>query len=180
MKVLIIESCSDKLENAIRIVKTVCESANVVHIDNFNDALKVCYKKSDIDEFNLIILDIAFCRVKPYEGTDPIKHRFAGSMFLAHLAGKKSTVPVIIYSSETDYLEIYREYLFPAFETFCYNYDSHPIFVEGSTVGRLYEEATAKAQELFNASNFIISQAYSSDELKFILHNHWHIMEKAG
>lgn len=180
MKVLIIENDANKLDNAIRIVKKSFKSAKIVHINNFNDAYKACYKKSDIDEFDLIILDMVFCRAKPYEGTDPVKHRWAGSMFLSHLAKRKSTIPVIIYSTEANYLEKYKEYLFPAFQTFCYNYDSYPLFVEDSTVGKLYNEATAVAQELLEASDFVIGHAHTHTELGNIIRNHWNIMKKAG
>lgn len=180
MKVLIIENDANKLDNAIRIVKKVFKSAKIVHFNNYNDALKACSSKRDIDEFNLIILDMVFCRAKPYEGAEPIKHPLTGSMFLAHLAKRNSTTPVIIYSYEKDYMEMYKEFLFPSYETICYNYDSYPIFIEGSIVGKLYDEITAEGEKLLKASKFIVGHAHNRTELEHIVHKHWNIMKKAG
>ena len=86
MKVLIIENDANKLDNAIRIVKKCFKSAKIVHINNYNDAIKVCSTKKQIEEFKLIVLDMAFCRAKPFDGVDPVLHPKTGSMFLAHLA----------------------------------------------------------------------------------------------
>lgn len=180
MKVLIIENDANKLGNAIRIVKNHFKSAKIVHINNYNDAIKTCSTTRDIDEFDLIILDMVFCRAKPHEGVDPILHPQTGSMFLAHLAQKKSCTPTIIYSFEKDYLVKYKQFLFPTFETICYNYDSFPLFVEGSEVGKLYDEITAEGEELLRASNFIIGHAHNYAELEKTLRKYWNIMKKAG
>ena len=180
MKVLIIENDANKLDNAIRIVKRYFKSAEIVHVNNYNDAMKTCYTKRDIDEFDLIILDMAFCRARPYENTDPILHPQTGSMFLAHLANRKSCTPVIIYSFEKDYLELYKKFLFPSFESICYNYDSYPLFVEGSEVAKLYEEISAIAEELLTASSFIINHAHTHAELEKAIYEFRHLMKKAG
>ena len=179
MKVLIIENDANELDNAIRIVKKFFKSAKIVHINNYNDAIKVCSTKKQNEEFKLIVLDMAFCRAKPLEGVDPVLHPKTGSMFLAHLAENKSCTPVIIYSYEKDYLEKYKAFLFTSFETICYNNDSYPLFVEGSEVGRLYDEITSIGEKLLNASNFIIGHAHNQTELEQILRTHWNIMKKA-
>ncbi len=180
MKVLIIENDFDKLDSAIRIVKKHFKSAKIVHINNYNEALKSCYSKKDIDKFDLIIFSMKFCRANPNGNPDPTKHPLAGSMFLSHLAQRKSKTPVIIFSDETNYLDIYKAYLFPAFETFCYNCDSYPLFVEGSMVGKLYDEATTLSQEIFDASNFVIGHAHTQNELDFFILKLRNIMKKAG
>lgn len=180
MKVLIIENDSNKLDNAIRIIKRCFKSAQIVHMNNYNDAIKACNTKREIDGFNLIVIDIAFCRANPRENPDPVLHPQAGAMFLAHLAGRKACTPVIIYSYEKDYLEIYKNYLFPTFETICDNYDSHPLFVEGSDVDKLYTEITAYGNELLNASNFVIGHAHNLNELNIHLRQIWNQIRKAG
>lgn len=180
MKVLIIENDANKLDNAIRIVKKRFKSAKIVHVNNYNDAITVCSTKKDIEEFNLIVLDMAFCRAKPLAEVNPILHPQAGSMFLSHLATRNSHTPVIIYSYENDYLEKYKTFLCPSFETICYNYDSYPLFVEGSQVAKLHAEITSVGEELLNASNFIIGHAHNQAELEQILRSYWRIMKKAG
>ena len=180
MKVLIIDSDANRVDNTIRIVKRRFKSVKIVHINNYNDAIKTCSTTRDIDEFDLIILDMAFCRARPYKGVEPILHPQTGSMFLAHLAKRISCTPVIIYSSEKDYLKTYKQFLFPAFETICYNYDSYPLVVEGSEVGKLYDEITAEGEELLRASNFVIGHAHNHAEFETILCNRRIIMKKAG
>ena len=180
MKVLIIENDSNKLDNAIRIVKRYFKSAKIVHINNYNDAIQKCYTKRDIDEFDLIIIDIAFCRTNPHENPDPVLHPQAGAMFLAHLAKRKSCTPVIIYSSVKDYMAKYKEYLFPSFETICDNFDSHPLFVEGSDVDKLYQEIIAYGNELLNSSNFVIGHAHNHTDFETTFHKYWNLMKKAG
>lgn len=180
MKVLIIGNDTNKLDNAIRIVRRYFKSAKIVHINNYNDAVKTCSTKKDIDEFDFIILDMVFCRAKPHECADPVLHHQTGSMFLAHLARKSSCTPVIIYSQEKDFLEMYKNFLFPSFETICYNYDSFPLFVECSEVAKLYTEITAISEELLNASNFIIGHAHNHAELQKTIHKYRKIMKKTG
>jgi len=180
MKVLIIENDFDKLDSAIRIVKKSFKSVRIVHINNYTEALKACYSKKDIEKFDLIIFSMQFCRANPHGNPDPVKHPLAGAMFLSHLAQRKSTTPVIIFSDEKNYLDIYIAYLFPAFETFCYNYDSYPLFIEGSMVGKLYDEATARGQDILNASNFVIGHAHTQNELDILIRKFWNIMKKAG
>ena len=180
MKVLIIENDSIKLDNTIQMVRRTFKSAKIVHINNYNDAIKRCYTKRDINEFDLIILDMAFCRANPHENTDPVLHPQAGSMFLAHLAKRNSNTPVIIYSYEKDYMKIYKNFLFPSFESICYNFDSYPLFLEGSEVDNLYKEITRNGEELLSASNFIIGQAHNLAELETHLRKIWNLMKKAG
>ena len=180
MKVLIIGNDSNRLDITISIVKSFFKSAKIVHIDNFNEAYKVCYRKKDINKFNLIILDMEFCRAKPYKGTNPTKHKWTGCMFLSHLAERECNIPVIVYSSEDDYMERYKTYLFPSFEKFCDHYDSHPISIEGSDVGKLYDEVISVATKILENSHFIIGGVRTTQELKNIIHTHWNIMEKAG
>ena len=180
MKVLIIDNDANRVDNTIRIVKRQFKSAKIVHINNYNDAIKACSTTRDIDEFDLIIMDMVFCRARPNRGIDPVLHPQAGSMFLSHLAKKSCCTPVIIYSQEKDYLKKYKQFLFPTFETLCYNYDSYPLFIEGSEVGKLYDEITAEGEALLNASNFIIGHAHNHTEFENFLRNHWIIMKKAG
>lgn len=175
MKVLIIESNINTLDNAIRTVRRHFKSAKIVHVNNYNDAIK-----TNIDEFDLIIMNMFFCRAKPYENTDPILHTQTGSMFLAHLARKKACTPVIIYSSTKDYMEIYKSFLFPSFELICYNFDSYPLFIEGSEVEKLYNESTANGEKLLQASNFVIDHAHTLAELERSLYKFRHLMKKAG
>ena len=180
MKVLIIVNDSVKLDNAIRMVKRYFKSAQVVHVNNYNDAVKTCYTKREINEFNLIIIDMVFCRADPHENPDPVLHPQAGSMFLSHLAKRKTCTPVIIYSTTKDYLKDYKEFLFPSFETICDNFDSHPLFVEGSDVDKLYREITVYGNELLNASNFVIGHAHTLAELEKSIYKLRNLMKKAG
>ena len=180
MKVLIIENDSNRLDNTIRVLRRYFKSAQIVHINNYNDAIKACYTKKDIDEFDLIILDMTFCRARPYKNADPILHPQTGSMFLAHLANRKSNTPVIIYSKEKDYLEMYKTFLFPSFMSICENCDSFPLFVEGSEVDKIYQEVTAIGEELLSASNFIIGHAHTNTELEKFLLIYRNLMKKAG
>lgn len=180
MKVLIIENDYNKLDNAIRVLRRHFKSAKIVHVNNYNDAIKKCSTKNDIDKFDLIILDMTFCRARPYKNSDPVLHPQTGSMFLAHLAHREANTPVIIYSKAKDYLKIYKSFLFPSFISICYNHDSFPIFVEGSEVQKLYDEATAIGEKLLAASNFVIGHAHDVTEFETTLLRHWNIMKKAG
>ena len=53
MKVLIIENDSNRLDNTIRVLRRYFKSAKIVHINNYNDAIKTCSTTRDIDEFDL-------------------------------------------------------------------------------------------------------------------------------
>lgn len=171
VKVLILEDNNYKLEDAIR---TLQENGitDYVHVNNYLEAVDICFRKKRLSEFNFIILDIQFYEYRPLIGSRMLPDQHAGYKFLYKLASAKSSIPVLIFSSVSDYFKEYNDFLFPSLSEYSKSFtkDSQSfIYARASTISAKYEEMTKENKHILENSTFVIGHAHNSYELKTLI-----------
>ena len=166
MKVLIIEDNNYKLEDSIRILQAFGIN-DYVHVNNYLEAVNICFRKKRLSEFDFIILDIQFYLYRQFSGSHDLPDTHAGYKFLYQLASSGSTKPVFVFSSVEDYLREYTEFLFPSFSEYSKQFNSQTsIFMSYYTMHAKYEEDKKKNEQILENSNFVIGHAHNYYELK--------------
>ena len=169
MKVLIIEDNDYKLDNAVRILKDF-GIENYIHVNNFIEAYRLCFRQNILDEIDFIILDIQFYECRPLIGGRALPDQQAGYKFLRQLAYLSMTIPVFVFSSVEDYMSEYREFLLPTFTKYVKQFKSSDfLFTRMSTYSEKYETEMKVNEELLNRSNFVIGHAHNEYELQTLL-----------
>ena len=170
VKVLIIEDNKYKLEDAIQVLQKN-GITDYVHVNNYLDAVNVCFRKQRLSEFDFIILDIQFFEYRPLDRTLP--DQYAGYRFLYKLAAAQSSTPVLVFSSVEDYLKEYKDFLFPSYAEYSKSYMRNSfIFSVASTIHTKYEEDKKRNQQILEYTNFVIGHAHNKHELHNLLKNY--------
>lgn len=168
MKVLIIEDNEYKLEDAIQTLQKF-GITDYVHVNNYIQAVDICFRKKKLDEFDFIILDIQFYEYRAVDTFRTLPDQQAGYKFLYQLASKKASKPVFIFSSVTDYLKEYNDFLFPSFEEYSrhFNHGSQPfLFTRISEQKSRYDEMKRENSEILECTNFVVGHAHNKYELQ--------------
>ena len=98
MKVLIIEDNDYKLEDAIQTLQSF-GITDYVHVNNYIEAVHICFRQKRLSEFDFIILDIQFYEYRVLKGDRALPDQYAGYKFLFKLAEIKASIPVFVFSS---------------------------------------------------------------------------------
>jgi hypothetical protein len=166
MKVLIIEDNDYKLDDAVRTLKEL-GIEKYIHVNNFIEAYHLCFRKKILDTIDFIILDIQFYECRPLLGGRDLPDQHAGYKFLRQLAHSGMTTPVFVFSSVTDYLSEYRDFLLPPFTEYVKHFKSSEfLFTRASSYSEKYDEEMKSNEELLNKTNFVIGQAHNRYELQ--------------
>lgn len=168
MKVLIIEDNDYKLEDAIQTLREL-GITDYVHINNYYEAINLCFRKQRLSEFDFIILDIQFYEYRPLRGGRDLPDQHAGYKFLYQLASKESKVPVFIFSSVSDYLQEYQDFLFPSLSEYSRHFGSNSqsfLFARASTLSMQYEKHKRENEQILEKTTFVIGHAHNRYELK--------------
>ena len=169
MKVLIIEDNDYKLDDAIRTLKEF-GIEDYVHVNNFMEAYRMCFRQNLLDGTDFIILDIQFYELRPLLGSRALPDQHAGYKFLRQLAYQKMTIPVFVFSSVTDYVAEYRDFLFPSFSKYVDQFKSSDfLFTRASAYSEKYHTEMKANEELLNQTNFVIGQAHNRYELQSLI-----------
>ena len=171
VKVLIIEDSEYKLEDAIQTLQKL-GITDYVHVNNYLQAVDICFRKKKLDEFDFIILDIQFYEYRAVDTFRTIPDQQAGYKFLYQLASKKASKPVFIFSSVTDYLKEYNDFLFPSFEEYSKHFSrgSQPfMFTRISEQKSRYDEMKKENSEILERSGFVVGHAHNKYELHSLI-----------
>lgn len=169
MKVLIIEDNDYKLDNAIRTLKDF-GIEEYVHVNNFMEAYRMCFRQKLLDEIDFIILDIQFFEFRPLIGGRDLPDQHAGYKFLRQLAYQKMTTPVFVFSSVSNYTAEYREFLLPPFSEYINQFKSSDfLFTRTSSYSEKYYAEMKANEELLKQTNFVIGQAHNVYELQTLI-----------
>ena len=165
MKVLIIEDNDSKLEDAIRILDSHGITERV-HVNNYMEAYRLCFRNNILDDIDFIILDIQFYKYRPLIGERQLPDQHAGYKFLMQLAEKEKTVPVFVFSSVDDYQKEYNEFLFPSFSEYRAASPSPSFIISRLDSERQkYDSQMAKNKEILEKTSFVLGQAHNDYEL---------------
>lgn len=172
MKVLIVEDTSSKLETAVALLKKY-SITEYEHVNNYYEAVRICFSMNRIDEFDVIILDLFFYLHRPLIGSNDLPNQNAGYMFLCKMAEKKHKKPVIIFSREEEYIEQFKKFLFPSFSDFCTQAkQTSPIFIPRTVnLEKSYKEEMEKSEKMLKFIDFIIGHARNEYELEELFVN---------
>lgn len=173
MKVLIIEDNEYKLDIAIRILNKL-GITDLTHVNNYNQAMLLCYDCltdiSQINEFDLIILDIQFYVDNPdFDPTATINPE-AGYQFLYNLILYEIKKDIIIFSQEEDYIAGLRKFLLPSFEEFT-KFACNNIHQTIHSLKNEYTNYLKENQKIFDSIDFVLGHAHNSQELETLIHN---------
>lgn len=175
MKVLIIEDNDYKLDNAVQTLKEF-GIEEYIHINNFDEASYMCFRKKLIDELDFIILDIQFYSHRLLAGSRELPDTQAGYKFLKLLACGEKTVPVFVFSSVADYEAEYREFLFPPFSEYQKQFKSYNFnfsaFSFSPSISEVYTKQLAVNEQIFQQTTFVVGQAHDKYELESLIKNH--------
>lgn len=167
-KVLLVEDNEYKKEDAIRIL-TKYGLTDIVHFNNFFQVYKLICNKHII-EYDLLILDLCFFPNMPIIGdVDNMPTTESGAKVLYHLLKNGYEIPVIVFSSEKDYMDPLNKFMFPKFLEYAKQFDNSPLFVRDNEIYRAYHEEIEENKELLSKLTFIIGHAHNEIELKSIL-----------
>ncbi len=171
MKVLIIEDNNYKLDDAIRIIKDH-EITEYIHINNYMEAYSLL-RKSDISQFDFIILDIQFYETRPLQGSSILPNQYAGYKFLLRLASMDVSIPVFIFSSVDSFYEGYKEFLFPSFSEYSKKFISSPVYFRESYYTRRYHEEMKENEEIQRKTlEFVRGHAHNQYELETLINQY--------
>lgn len=161
MKALIVEDNKEKLENAVRILKKH-SITEYVHINNQKEVCGLLRNEQEISKFDIILLDLCFyvrnpqkCKVGPDSK--------AGATFLVEMADCDRNIPVIIYSSETDWEENLQKMLLGS------DYPTFTVHSDVSYLSSSIRAAFEKSKKRFDFIQSIVKghahNEYELDEL---------------
>lgn len=174
VKVLIIEDNNYKLEDAIQTLKNY-GITDYVHVNNYIEAVHICFRQKRLSEFDFIILDIQFYECRVLQGDRALPDQNAGYKFLVRLAETKSTTPVFVFSSVTDYLQEYNAYLLPSLSEYSRHFGSGPnslLYARASTLSMRYDEHIKKNKQIIEDTTFVIGHAHNKYELNDLIRTH--------
>lgn len=143
---------------------------------NINNFIRVYEKicNGHITEYKLIILDLCFFQYPPLIGEDIYNNMpttESGAKVIYHLLKNGYEIPVIVFSSEKDYMEPLKKFMFPKFLEYAKQFDNSPLFVRDNEIYRAYHEEIEENKELLSKLTFIIGHAHKEAELDSLLND---------
>lgn len=171
VKVLIIEDNDYKLEDAIQTLQSF-GITDYVHVNNYIEAVHICFRQKRLSEFDFIILDIQFYEYRVLKGDRALPDQYAGYKFLFKLAEIKASIPVFVFSSVDDYYKEYNEYLLPSLLEYskCFNRNGIDfLYTRASTISIKYDEHIRKNKEIIEQTNFVVGHAHNQYELHSLM-----------
>lgn len=169
MKVLIIEDNRFKFEDAKDVLK--CHGiTEYVYFDNCEEALDFVYEPDNIKDIDFIILDLNFYMSRDIIGGKPrMPTPNAGGKFIWQMLQNEFTIPIIVFSSEDDYMNVVNDYLFISFSEYARAFDKSPLPMPFSQIKQHYaEEMEAVRQKLLDLT-FVVGHAHQELELDYFI-----------
>lgn len=169
-KVLLVEDNMYKREDAIRILKKH-DITDVLNLNNFRQVYeKICNGR--IKNYDLIILDLCFfLEIRLIGDIDNIPSVESGAKVLYHLLKNDYKIPLIIFSSEKDYMVPLKKFMFPKFLEYVKQFDNSTLFLRDSQIYRYYQEEIEENKVLLSKLSFIIGHAHKEHELDSLLND---------
>lgn len=169
MKALIIEDNRFKFQDAIEVLKRH-GITEYVHFDNCDEALDFIYEPDNIENIDLIILDLNFFMSRGLIGERcRMPTPDAGGRFIWQMLQNEMTTPVIVYSSEEDYMNVVHNYLFVSLSEYARGYENGPLPMTYSQIQRQYDEDIAERRKKLLDLTFIVGHAHEELELDFFI-----------
>ena len=169
MKVLILEDNRFKFEDAKDVLKRH-GITEYVHFDNCEEALDFVYEPDNIKNIDLIILDLNFYMSRGIIGGG---HRMptpnAGGKFIWQMLQNEITTPIIVYSSENDYMDVVNSYLFVGFSEYARAFEKGPLQPSYSQLKHQYEEEMLERRKKLLDLTFILGHAHEDLQLDFFV-----------
>lgn len=166
MNVLIIEDNETKLNTAKQVLQEF-GITDVTHVNNLSEALYLCFRRKyeEIIEFDLIILDLCFYKYRPSKNA-PYRDLSmdSGYRFLSYMIDRNQKKDVIIFSSEDNYLEGLKDFLFTSYEDYMRRFDNRP-FVSYSETQSMYEKHIQEQKQKLDSIDFVLGHAHNEYEL---------------
>ena len=168
MKALILEDSNQKLENATRVLQKF--SIDHVHFNNWSIPYEMFIVRDKLKEFDLIILDLFFYDDPPLLGESRLPSSTAGFYFLLKMAEYECNVPVIIYSSEDDYLPGLEKFFLPTLDEFSKLFKSGPLPYSYYQVEKRYKDEINRHKEFLTfAKKLVLGHVHNEIELKHLV-----------
>ncbi len=169
MKALIIEDNRFKFQDAIEVLKRH-DITEYVHFDNCEEALDFVYEPDNIKNIDLIILDLNFYMSRELiGGRCRMPTPDAGGKFIWQMLQNEITTPIIVFSSEDDYMNVVNHYLFVSFSEYARTYEKGPLPMTYSQIQRQYDEDIAERRQKLLDLTFIVGHAHEELELDFFI-----------
>lgn len=168
MKALILEDNNQKLENATRVLQKF--SIDHVHFNNWSIPYEMFIVRDKLKEFDLIVLDLFFYDDPPLLGEYCLPSSNAGFSFLLEMAEYECNVPVIIYSSEDDYLPGLEKFFLPTLDEFSKLFKSGPLPYSYYQVEKRYKDEINRHKEFLTfAKELVLGHVHNEIELKHLV-----------
>ena len=168
MKALILEDNDQKLENATRVLQKF--SIDHVHFNNWSIPYEMFIVKEGLKRFDLVVLDLFFYDDPPLLGEYCLPSTTAGFSFLLEMAEYECNVPVIIYSSEDDYLPGLEKFFLPTLDEFSKLFKNGPLPYSYYQVEKRYKDEIDRHRKFLEfAKGLILGHAHNEIELKHLV-----------
>ena len=168
MKALILEDNDQKLENATRVLQKF--SIDHVHFNNWSIPYEMFIVKEGLKRFDLVVLDLFFYDDPPLLGEYCLPSTTAGFSFLLEMAEYECNVPIIIYSSEDDYLPGLEKFFLPTLDEFSKLFKNGPLPYSYYQVEKRYKDEIDRHRKFLEfAKGLILGHAHNEIELKHLV-----------
>ena len=168
MKALILEDNDQKLENATRVLQKF--SIDHVHFNNWSIPYEMFIVKEGLKRFDLVVLDLFFYDDPPLLGEYCLPSTTAGFSFLLEMAEYECNVPIIIYSSEDDYLPGLEKFFLPTLDEFSKLFKNGPLPYSYYQVEKRYKDEIDRHKEFLTfAKGLVLGHAHHEIELEHLI-----------
>ena len=168
MKALILEDNVQKLANATRVLQKF--SIDHVHFNNCCIPYEMFIVKEGLKGFDLVVLDLFFYKQPPLLGESRLPSSTAGFYFLLKMAEYECNVPVIIHSSEDDYLPGLEKFFLPTIEEFSKLFKNAPLPYTYYHVEERYKDEIDRHRKFLEfAKGLILGHAHNEIELEHLV-----------
>jgi hypothetical protein len=170
MKVLIIEDIRYKLEAAVDVLRKH-NIYDYVHFTSCHEAIDFAIYGEGRENLDLIILDLNFYMARQLIGGHPeMPTPDAAAKFLWQMLEDELGTPVIVFSSEEDYRNVFKEYPIPSsFSEYAKKFENGPLFMTYHEMKDLYEDEKQHFCEKISDLTFIVGHAHNKIELDIFI-----------
>lgn len=163
MKVLIIEDNKYKLEQVITVLKEH-DIVDYVHFNNLQESVKFI-RRGNIKDISFIVLDLFFYLYRPLLGENSMPSTVADARFLYRMLEENLKTPIVIFSSEDDFMTSVNSFFFPKLFEYSKNFQNGPLPLRLHQIEEKYYKDIEKNKELLSKLDFIIGHAHNNFEL---------------
>lgn len=166
MKVLIVEDSRYKLEDAVDVLKKH-GITDYVHLVSCHEAIDFAIYGDGRENLDLIILDLNFYMARQIiGGRSELPTPNAGAKFLWQMLENELEIPVIVFSSEEDYMNVFKEYpIASSFSEYAKKFENGPLLMTYHEIKDRYESEKRHFREKLLDLTFIVGHAHNNMEL---------------